>query len=646
MSKHDIKRIKISTCAQYNMMKSVVISGILALCALSVHAVEVPVELVSNAWTGNCHEVRIDGQQGWQSERWKDLNSRYFYFNVTDPAFKHGKAPKLEVTLRYLDTFAAPITFQYDSTDTSIQHQDGVGAWKRAQTHLSTGTGGYQTLSWYVSDANFANRCGDWDFRIAVGANVDFVIQDVVLRTVEDATSAVSAPAGAQQINHIGGEALPLSEYDAFLAKAQSGQPIRICYLGGSITCGAATAPRKGVNRDGKPFDYSSFDVNRDSWRALTYQWLKDTYEVEDGQFEQVNVAIGATHSEHAAFRLNNHVLAYQPDLLFIEFAVNDSGKGILSANDPQADRSIPRTLASIISRARAQNPDVAIFSLVTTHRENRIPAKEHWCRAQAKSAQAHIETAERLRVPYVDGKKACFEDPLPVGLERDRLFDGEESEGNFVHPSPQGHKAYAEAVNEALQGIFDGGSFPFKTAAADYIIPFPRGARLIEAAELQGSNPDWQLEVYSDRDWVEPSFIGEQSLVSTDSSKALVYEFAGTAVGAWLRLNTVAAFEVHVDGVNRGVYANGVAGKADFFGRGNIWVTGLEPGIHTLKLVPLRDRTLGNRKGFKLSLHALLVDTGSASVGDEMIHQKQVKASTASGAGKSIDDGFTTGAP
>ena len=435
-----------------------------------------------------------------------------------------------------------------------------------------------------------------------------------------------NATVSAQPINPIEGEALPLSEYDAFLAKARSGEPIRICYLGGSITCGAATAPRKGVDRDGKPFDYSSFDVNRDSWRALTYQWLRDTYEVEGGQFEQVNVAIGATHSEHATFRLKNHVLAYQPDMLLIEFAVNDSGKGILSVNDPQANRSIQRTLASIISRARAQNPDVAIFSLATTHRENRIPAKEHWCRAQTKSAQAHIETADRLHMPYVDGKNACFEDPLPSGLERDRLFDGEESEGNFVHPSPQGHKAYAEAVNEALQGIFDCGSFSSSENAADYIIPFPRGTRLIDAAELQASNPDWQLEVNSDRDWVEPSFIGEQSLVSIDSSKALNYEFAGTAVGGWVRLNTVAAFEVHVDGVNQGVYANGVSGKADFRGRGNVWVTGLEPGIHTVKLIPLPDRNLGHRKGFKLSLHALLADTGSASVDDEMIHQQQLR--------------------
>ena len=383
--------------------------------------------------------------------------------------------------------------------------------------------------------------------------------------------------------------------------------------------------------------------MNRDSWRAITYQWLKDTYETKAGQFEQVNVAIGATHSEHAAFRLKNHVLAYQPDLLFIEFAVNDSGKGILSADDPQADRSIPRTLANIVSRVRKQNPDIAIFSLVTTHRENRIPAKEHWCKAQAKSAQAHIETADRLRVPYADGKKAFYENSLPPGLERDRLFDGAENEGNFVHPGPQGHKAYALAVIETMTELFEGKPFPFKRNAADDIVPFPQATRFIDAAALQKNNPAWQLETYSDRDWVEPSFVGEKSLVLTDPSQNLTCSFDGTALGGWLRLNTAAAFEVHVDGVNKGVYANGATGPADFHGRGNVWVTGLEPGSHTLKLVPLPDRELRGNKSFEISLHGLFVDVGPSAADDEVTYKKRVGASSFSGAGQSIDDGFST---
>jgi hypothetical protein len=76
-----------------------------------------------------------------------------------------------------------------------------------------------------------------------------------------------------------------------------------------------------------------------------------------------------------------------------------------------------------------------------------------------------------------VDGKKAFFEDPLPAGLERDRLFDGEENDGKFVHPSPQGHKAYALAVIHALKDVFKEKSFPFKNKLPRFA---KRGSRAV----------------------------------------------------------------------------------------------------------------------------------------------------------------------
>lgn len=167
-------------------MKKLWIGLLVCVCAALVFASPVAVELVPDAWTGHCTPVEIDGEKGWQSERWRDLTSRYFFFDVKDPEFKNGKAPELNITMTYFDTFAAPITLQYDSTDQSIQHKDGAGAWKRGQTVQSAGTGGIKSFTWTVSDAMFANRCGGRDFRIAVGSNVDFVIKEVVVRTDSD----------------------------------------------------------------------------------------------------------------------------------------------------------------------------------------------------------------------------------------------------------------------------------------------------------------------------------------------------------------------------------------------------------------------------------------------------------------------------
>jgi sialate O-acetylesterase len=164
-------------------MKKLWIGLLVGGCAALSFAAPVKVALVPKAWTGYCKPVEIDGKKGWQSEQWKDLTSRYFFFDVTDPAFKNGQAPAVEITLAYFDTVAVTVMLQYDSTDQSIQHKDGAGAWKRGQTFKTAGTGGIKSFTWTVPDAMFINRCGGRDFRIAVGANVDFVIQDISVQT-------------------------------------------------------------------------------------------------------------------------------------------------------------------------------------------------------------------------------------------------------------------------------------------------------------------------------------------------------------------------------------------------------------------------------------------------------------------------------
>ncbi len=171
-------------------MKKLWIGLLVCVSATSSFAAPVAVELIPDAWTGLCKKVEVEGgQPGWQSERWKELTSRYFFFDIKDPGFKGGKAPELEVVLTFFDTFAAPVTLQYDSTDSSSNKE---GAFKPGKTVPSSGKGGLKTISWKVPDALFANRCGKHDFRIVVGKDVDFVIKEVVVRTADE--RSVSAP--------------------------------------------------------------------------------------------------------------------------------------------------------------------------------------------------------------------------------------------------------------------------------------------------------------------------------------------------------------------------------------------------------------------------------------------------------------------
>lgn len=51
--------------------------------------------------------------------------------------------------------------------------------------------------------------------------------------------------------------------------------------------------------------------------------WLKQQY--SNVQFTSINSGIGGTGSDLGVFRTERDVLQYHPDLVFVEFAVNDA---------------------------------------------------------------------------------------------------------------------------------------------------------------------------------------------------------------------------------------------------------------------------------------------------------------------------------
>lgn len=79
------------------------------------------------------------------------------------------------------------------------------------------------------------------------------------------------------------------------LYKLQNGEDITIAYLGGSIT------EMKG-------------------WRYYTTKWFEDNY---SGKVTEVEIAISSTGADLGVCRIDNEVLVHNPDLVFIEYAVN-----------------------------------------------------------------------------------------------------------------------------------------------------------------------------------------------------------------------------------------------------------------------------------------------------------------------------------
>ena len=93
-------------------------------------------------------------------------------------------------------------------------------------------------------------------------------------------------------------ECRPRAGLPNFFAKANTaGAEVKVGYLGGSITA-------------------------QPGWRPKTLAHFQKTFPA--AKFSEINAAIGGTGSDLGVFRLQQDVLDAKPDLLFVEFAVND----------------------------------------------------------------------------------------------------------------------------------------------------------------------------------------------------------------------------------------------------------------------------------------------------------------------------------
>jgi lysophospholipase L1-like esterase len=163
--------------------------------------------------------------------------------------------------------------------------------------------------------------------------------------------------AEAQEVRARGG--LP----NFFLKAQTTGAEVKIGYLGGSITA-------------------------QNGWRVQTLAHFKKAY--PQATFAEINAAIGGTGSDLGVFRVQQDVLSKGPDLLFVEFAVNDGGA------DPQR---IIRAMEGIVRQTWKANPKTDIC-FVYTLTEALSPAMLEG--KLQRSASAMEKVADHYGIPTI----------------------------------------------------------------------------------------------------------------------------------------------------------------------------------------------------------------------------------------------------
>ena len=212
-----------------------------------------------------------------------------------------------------------------------------------------------------------------------------------------------------------------------FFQKLERGESVNIAYLGGSIT-------------------------QQDGWRPKTLQWFREQF--PQAKISEIHAAIGGTGSDLGVFRLKQDVLDHSPDLLFVEFAVNDGGV--------EPDR-IHQTMEGIVRKTIRNDPTTDICFVYTlvgawtqTLRDGKFPRAASAMEAIADHygiPSIHMG----LRVAILEGEgKLIFKSAKPKTEEEKKALEGKIlfSPDN-VHPyTDTGHELYLQAVARGMNQI------------------------------------------------------------------------------------------------------------------------------------------------------------------------------------------------
>ncbi len=339
----------------------------------------------------------------------------------------------------------------------------------------------------------------------------------------------------------------------------------RVAFLGGSITYNGG-------------------------WRDSLMEYMQQRF--PETEFDFIAAGIPSMGSTSGAFRIQRDILKSGPvDLLFVEAAVNDGGKG-------RPETEIMRAMEGIVRHVRDADPTTDIVFMYFVD-----PSKMEDYR-QGKEPEVirlHDAVAKYYGIPALNLAKEVT----------DRIDAGEftwEDDFKNLHPSPFGQGVYARSMIAFLNSVWSG-YVAEDDKVTDYDLPpkmdracYDRGV-LVEAVKVEVPKgwqkvENWQPEIKA---WTRANYINVPMLAGEYPAKTLKFTFTGNAVGISVAAGPdTGVIEYKID--------NGPWKKKDLFTKHSTkyhlpWsymlADALAEGRHTLKLRLTKDRnpkSVGNK--------------------------------------------------
>ncbi len=197
-----------------------------------------------------------------------------------------------------------------------------------------------------------------------------------------------------------------LTRLKNFMNRAAKGERLTVGFIGGSITQGfAATEADK-------------------CYAARTVAWLRKLF--PNTEFDYVNAGIGATNSQFGAARVQEDLLRRLPDLVMVEFSVND--------HSTPHDRE---TYEGLVRQIYGSSSHPAMVLLHSVYYDTGKSA-----------AYYHAQIARHYDLPSLSMQNSIYPAVAAGRLPAEKIT------ADFLHPNDLGHELMASVITNFLEKV------------------------------------------------------------------------------------------------------------------------------------------------------------------------------------------------
>jgi len=190
------------------------------------------------------------------------------------------------------------------------------------------------------------------------------------------------------------------------MRRACAGEKLTIGFLGGSITQGSLSS------------------TPQTCYAYLVYSWWKEKFPKADVVY--VNAGIGATTSQFGAARAGEDLLSYKPDVVFLEFSVND-----------ESNVHFLETYEGLVRRVLSDENAPAVVLI------------HNVCYDNGASAQLmHAKVGRHYDLPSVSMQSSIYPELLAGRIENRAITPDD------LHPNDAGHELVASVITCYLETV------------------------------------------------------------------------------------------------------------------------------------------------------------------------------------------------